>query len=44
VKPIVDDLKSQDFFVGNDLYVKILKLSGYLIINNPSVAKQFMHL
>jgi predicted nucleic acid-binding protein len=28
VKPIVDDLKSQSFFVGKDLYDEILKLSG----------------
>jgi predicted nucleic acid-binding protein len=28
VKPVVDDLKKQNFFVGKDLYDEILKLSG----------------
>lgn len=28
VKPIVDDLKRQNFFVGEDIYIEILKLSG----------------
>ncbi len=28
VKPIVDDLKRHSFFVGKDIYVEIMKLSG----------------
>lgn len=28
VKPIVDDLKRHSFFIGEDIYVEILKLSG----------------
>lgn len=28
VKPIVDDLRRHGFFVGKDIYVEILKLSG----------------
>lgn len=28
VKPIVDDLKRHNFFVGKDVYVEIMKLSG----------------
>ncbi len=28
VKPILDALKAQNFFIGEDLYIEILKLSG----------------
>ncbi|MEW6067203.1 MAG: DUF3368 domain-containing protein [Nitrospirota bacterium] len=27
-KPIVDDLKRHGFFIGEDVYAEILKLSG----------------
>ena len=28
VKPIVDELRKHGFFIGEDLYLEILKLSG----------------